>query len=477
MRESGRDPANQKISNQQVVAGRKPRAQTCLMFPTHIGFYVAIGQSSAFLRHQKQQTRLPKARSTFGFHLVAMPPSKETIALLAERRRNVAMLHSIGLGAAKIARHVGATPRAVRNDFKLLGLTSFTDATDATIDAHVAHHLEIGHGALGRGLLRPRLLDEGLRVPRSRITASLARLGAHRAAPRRLKRRAWYEGVGSFFAAHLDQNEHVGFGGIKYLAAIDGKSRCPLHWEIVTSLRGLEHARFFNALVRRWGCVPAHVIVDKAPAWNCVKNCMRIYWGDDNMAPTRVDMAEGPIFVRRFQPTSSVHNTPIERAHRDANDVLHKYYDLWKQLEGLGLLVAGKRADPLDLFCLGSVYLPLIRRDLDVHFRAMALRRKRTSTRNPNNQRGTFVPLDCLLSDEDHSLPVTDAEIDQVDAYIDAWHDATDEEPASPWEQDPLETAADRATRDAMVASAAAQSPAEEYVAMRAATRHILGLG
>ena len=28
-----------------------------------------------------------------------------------------------------------------------------------------------------------------------------------------------------------------------------------------------------------------------------------------------------------------------------------------------------------------------------------------------------------------------------------------------------------------MVASAAAQSPAEEYVAMRAATRYILGLG
>ena len=47
---------------------------------------------------------------------------------------------------------------------------------------------------------------------------------------------------------------------------------------------------------------------------------------------------------------------------------------------------------------------------------------------------------------------------------------------ASPWERDPLETEAQRAERDALIATAGAQSPAEEYIVMRAATRRVLGL-
>ena len=50
------------------------------------------------------------------------------------------------------------------------------------------------------------------------------------------------------------------------------------------------------------------------------------------------------------------------------------------------------------------------------------------------------------------------------------------DQPASPWERDPLETEAQRAERDALIATAGAQSPAEEYIVMRAATRRVLGL-
>ena len=42
-----------------------------------------------------------------------------------------------------------------------------------------------------------------------------------RAPPRRLVRRA--ASVGSWFAVHMDQNEKLALGGIKLLAAIDGK--------------------------------------------------------------------------------------------------------------------------------------------------------------------------------------------------------------------------------------------------------------
>ena len=55
-----------------------------------------------------------------------------------------------------------------------------------------------------------------------------------------------------------------------------------------------------------------------------------------------------------------------------------------------------------------------------------------------------------------------------------AFHDAADEEPASPWQVDPLQTDADRALRAELVEGFNPQSLREEYVAMRAATRAIL---
>lgn len=44
----------------------------------------------------------------------------------------------------------------------------------------------------------------------------------------------------------------------------------------------------------------------------------------------------------------------------------------------------------------------------------------------------------------------------------------------SPWERDPLETGAQRALRDELVVEADPQTLAEEYVAMRLATKTIL---
>ena len=61
-----------------------------------------------------------------------------------------------------------------------------------------------------------------------------------------------------------------------------------------------------------------------------------------------------------------------------------------------------------------------------------------------------------------------------METYIRAFHDAADEEPASPWQVDPLQTDADRALRAELVEGFNPQSLREEYVAMRAATRAIL---
>ena len=377
----------------------------------------------------------------------------------------------MGLSITETAERLASTYRMIENDLKAMQISRWSDISDAALDEHILGYLRRGHGALGRRLLDGRLVVDGLHVQRRRVEESLARLGRARAPPRRRVRRRWYEGIGSFYAVHVDQNEKLGFGGVKLLAAIDGKSRCPVHWKVVTSLRALEHSRFYNELVRRWGRVPAHVVVDGGP-WRGVRRAVELYW--DDMEPARVDTAEGVLVVNRFQRTSSVHNIPVERSWRDVNDVLNKYYLTWKDLESRGLLVGGRNADPVDLFCLTQVYVPLIKRDVDAHFEAMAVRRKETSTRDPSFPAGTWRPLELLLQDDDYSLSVDADQVDAMDEYITAYHGAEDVEPASAWERDPLCTAAERAERDELVASIDPQTPVEEYIAMREATRHIL---
>ena len=159
----------------------------------------------------------------------------------------------------------------IENDYDHLSITRWSEVTDAELDEHIAGYLRVGHGALGRRLLDGRLIVDGLCVQRRRIEQSLARLGRFRAAPRRLVRRKWYEGVGSWFAVHVDQNEKIGFAGIKILAAIDGRWRCPLYWEVVTNLTGFTHATFIQNMIKSWGKVPAHIIMDGATAWLGVK--------------------------------------------------------------------------------------------------------------------------------------------------------------------------------------------------------------
>ena len=74
----------------------------------------------------------------------------------------------------------------------------------------------------------------------------------------------------------MDQNEKLGFGGVKILQVIDAKWRCPIHWTVGTSLRGLEHSRVFQGAVRKWGRVPDRVVVDKAAAWSGVERMMHL---------------------------------------------------------------------------------------------------------------------------------------------------------------------------------------------------------
>ena len=119
-------------------------------------------------------------------------------------------------------------------------------------------------------------------------------------------------------------------------------------------------------------------------------------------------------------------------------------------------------------------YLPYIRRDVDVHYTGMAHRRKENRTRNPNYPAGSYRPIERLLGSEDYSMAVTEDQVDEMEDTITDYYNAEEEEPASAWEVDPLETDALRAERDRMVAAARPLSAASTYVAFRDATLILL---
>ena len=108
----------------------------------------------------------------------------------------------------------------------------------------------------------------------------------------------------------MDQNEKIGFGGVKVLQALDSKWRCPIYYEVVTSLRGLDHSLFFLGAVRHWKLVPYNVIVDGAPAWCGVREMMKIWW-HDCLEPVLVPHDDGDMLVERDRL-----ERPVRRAFR-----------------------------------------------------------------------------------------------------------------------------------------------------------------
>jgi hypothetical protein len=385
---------------------------------------------------------------------------------IQRRREIVAELHSIGLKATEISAALEAqhahlacakTPRMVREDFHALGLCAFADEVgdggpDSEVTVAVAHHLTVGHLALGRRLLQARLVDDfgGARVQRRRIETALGVLGTANVPRRRITWHAWYEGVEPWFCAHMDQNEHIGFTGLKILCAVDGYTRCPLHWKVVTSLRGLEHARFLQELVFKYKRVPAHICIDGAKAWGGAKLAMRLFWGDEDEddGADIVQLPEGPVKVKRTMVVNSVLNSIVERQWFDCNDVTESIRQAARTLMRMGLMQAGRRPDRIDQYCFCAAYRADLTYRVDVHYRAMQRRRKEVTTRNPNYPRGTYVPLHRLNEAGDGaSRRVTDEEIAIVDTFLDEFYGnatALAVEPQSPWEVDPLLPAVSR---------------------------------
>lgn len=101
---------------------------------------------------------------------------------------------------------MGMTGRAVRHHLAKMMLTSWSEISSRELLVVVAEAFTRGHGAMGRRGIEARLLEQGLRVQRRRIVGAMALLGKVCTAPRKIKRRRYYEGMGPGFVSHHDQN-------------------------------------------------------------------------------------------------------------------------------------------------------------------------------------------------------------------------------------------------------------------------------
>ena len=115
--------------------------------------------------------------------------------------------------------------------------------------------------------------------------------------------------------------------------------------------------------------------------------------------------------IRRFNQTSPVHNTAIERHLVDLNMVTRKWKQEFLLLEAAGVFQV---CDAGATFSLIAVYGPLIESDVNGHYLAMRQRKKRRSTCNPNYPKKTQRRWELYSLYHSRLTPLTSDELSRV---------------------------------------------------------------
>ena len=222
--------------------------------------------------------------------------------------------------------------------------------------------------------------------------------------------------------------------------------------------------------------MPRHVLTDKGAAFNVIKVMMLDVYGE--LPPEIVQTAEGPISVKTFQAGSSVHNTPIERSWRDANDVTRKYVDICDALAAEGLLSNGRKIDDVDVWIFQKVYLPAIKVDLKMHYDRMNAATKDRRTKYKDAPKGIPDVNYELLHSRGRVIDKTQAESLRLltTAHCKCALSPNAQWPVrSDWEVDPLEgNAAHCAQRDRLFSVWQVLPLREQYINLRLLTRALL---
>lgn len=169
--------------------------------------------------------------------------------------------------------------------------------------------------------------------------------------------------------------------------------------------------------------------------------------------------------VRRFNKTSSIYQTPVERHWGDANQMTSKFKREFELLECLGAMSVD---DPGDIFSVIAVYKAAFESDVNEHYLSMRNRLKKVDTLNPDYPAGKQRRWELYTMYPGLLTARSADELRAVSALgEDYWGQ---DEVTSPWQIDPLAAQCDRVARSAALDELRPLSLAQEYVAHRSFT-------
>jgi len=227
-------------------------------------------------------------------------------------------------------------------------LSTYTNITDSDLDRAV-ESIKQSHPNDGERLMIGHLHRLSITVPRSRLRSSIHRVDPINTAIRRSRaiRRRTYHVQGPNSVWHIDGNHKLIRWRFVIHGGIDGYSRT------VVFLHCSSNNRASTVMASFYEAVCNHGVPD----------CVRSDLGGENVDVWRY-MIEQKNSEAAVVVGSSTHNQRIERLWRDVFRCVSTIYgDFFSELE------TNEKLDSLnetDIFCLHTVFLPRINRDLKV---------------------------------------------------------------------------------------------------------------
>ena len=307
----------------------------------------------------------------------------------------IAAYRRINCSWTKIAELLDISLRTLRRHRILTAFQDpnpFSDISDEDLDIIINRLITQTAGVIGTQLMDSLLRDNGHRVSRQRIRASMSRVDIFGNLDRwaTMIPRMQYSVAGPNCLWHMDGNLKLRDYGFVLHGCIDGYSRRIVYLEANTNNRANTVLSAFLKGIEHVGAVPHRVRSDKGLENKDVARWMIHMNGPD----------QGSFITGR-----SVHNQRIERLWRDVNRWLTPFHLIFAILRQNDLY---EPTDPVDKTAIIFVYLPLLRRSVRQFTRVWNNHKMRTEHHR--------TPLQLYADNNPQSLlwvPLNENELEQ----------------------------------------------------------------